>query len=423
MPHNGCPTLFDPSDAFAFAHVPPDNFARRCRHTMAQSTVQIRDSAHLAQTAREARRVFDAGGLVIFPTETVYGLGASAASDKGFAALLDAKGRSAAQPFTIHLPSAQAASRYVDMTSPRMQRFVQKAFPGAVTLVVDVSTDVITEKLALFEKLGRKHLPAGGVAELGARLYHNGTIGLRCPDDATARAILGATDAPVTASSANRRGQPPPMDVEAATSAIGECADLIVDGGRCRYAKPSTIVRVRMTDGGPHITVEREGVYDERTIRRMLRWTMLLVCSGNTCRSPMAEGIARQMLAQQRGVAADELESAGVRVVSAGAFTSPGMPAAREAVEAMSKLGVDLSKHRSRTLSTELIREADAIYCMTDSHMEAVIETDPTAKDKTFTLDPNGDIDDPIGGNLTVYQRCAELIRRRLDQRIREQQP
>ncbi len=391
---------------------------------MAQtSVVQIRDSAHLAETVREARRVFDSGGLVIFPTETVYGIGAAAASDKGFAALLDVKGRSQTQPFTVHLPSAEAAARYVDMTNPRMKRFVGKAFPGPVTLVVDVSDEVIKEKVAHFEELGRKHLPAGGAAELAERLYHHHTIGLRCPDDATARAILGATSSPVVASSANRRGSPPPMDVDAAAAALGEAADLIVDGGRCRYAKPSTIVRVRTTDAGPQITVEREGVYDERTIRRMLRWTMLLVCSGNTCRSPMAEAIARQMLSAQRNVAQDELESAGVRVVSAGAFTSPGIPATREAVDAMGKLGIDLSAHRSRTLSPELIREADVIYCMTDSHLEAVLEYDRTAMDKTFTLDPNSDIDDPIGGNLTVYQRCAELIRRRLDQRIKEQQP
>ena len=391
---------------------------------MAQnSVIQIRDSAHLAETVRDARRVLDAGGLVVFPTETVYGIGAAAASDKGFAALLDAKGRSQTQPFTVHLPSAEAAARYVDMTSPRMRRFVGKAFPGPVTLVVDVTDEVMQEKTRQLEELGRKHLPAGGASELATRLYHHQTIGLRCPDDATARAILGSTQSPVVASSANRRGDPPPMDVESAAAAVGESADLIVDGGRCRYAKPSTIVRVKTTQAGPQITVEREGVYDERTIRRMLRWTMLLVCSGNTCRSPMAEAIARQMLSQQRSVAPDELESAGIRVGSAGAFTSPGMPATREAVEAMSKMGIELSKHRSRTLSLDLIREADVIYCMTGSHLEAVLEFDPTAKEKTMTLDPNGDIDDPIGGSLTVYQRCAELIRRRLDQRIREQQP
>ncbi|MEX2215799.1 MAG: Sua5/YciO/YrdC/YwlC family protein [Phycisphaeraceae bacterium] len=393
---------------------------------MEVTTIESGNAAQLADVAREAGRVFDSGGLVIFPTETVYGIGASASSDKGFAALLDVKGREQTQPFTIHLPHAPAAGRYVDLTHIRMRRLVEKLFPGPVTLVVDVPEDMMADRLrALEDELGAASLlPAQGIHALGQRLYHSGTIGLRCPDDAVARRILGGTLAPVVASSANKRGQPPPLEIEAARKAVGESAELIVDGGHTRYAKPSTIVRVRYAEGGsPVIKVEREGVYDERTIRRMLRWTMLLVCSGNTCRSPMAEAIAKNMISTERGIKADELEAAGVRILSAGAFTTSGMPAAHEAIDAMNKIGIDLSQHRSRSLSPELIHEADVIYTMTNNHRDAVLNFDREAADKTFTLDPNGDIDDPIGGSLTVYQRCAELIRRRLDLRIREQQP
>jgi len=382
------------------------------------TTVQPNDAAALATTARDAGRVFDAGGLVIFPTETVYGIGAAAASDKGYDALLAVKGRSQTQPFTLHIPSPDAAERYVDVSNPRVRRLVEKVFPGPVTLVVDVPEDIMLDRIRRFER--ELNIDPQVFAK---RIYHNNTVGLRCPDDAVARQMLGATRSPVVASSANKRGEPPPLDVEAAAGAVGDACELIVDGGRCRYAKPSTIVRVRHTPAGPTISVEREGVYDERTIRRMLRFTMLMVCSGNTCRSPMAEAIAKQIIAAERGIATADLEAAGVRVISAGAFTTSGMPAAREAVEAMSKLGIDLSNHRSRTLTPELIREADVIYCMTDSHLEAALELDPTAKSKAVLLDPNGDIDDPIGGSLTVYQRCAELLRRRIESRVREEQP
>jgi protein-tyrosine phosphatase len=294
-----------------------------------------------------------------------------------------------------------------------------------VTLVVDVPEAVISDRLRAFGPGGAGD--AGGELHgrqtLRQRLYHGATIGLRCPDDPVAQRVLGAIDAPIVASSANHRGAAPPMDADEAAAAVGDAADLIVDGGRARYAKPSTIVRVTQRDGSPHIAVQREGVYDERFIRKLLRWTMVLVCSGNTCRSPMAEAIAKDVLAKQRGIAPDDLEAAGLRIVSAGVYAAPGSPPSPEAVDALAKMDIDMRPHRSRRLSLELIHEADVIYCMTRGHLEAIVEAAPYAADKTFLLDPNGDIEDPIGAGLTTYQRCAEMIRRRLDQRLKEQQP
>ena len=102
----------------------------------------------------------------------------------------------------------------------------------------------------------------------------------------------------------------------------------------------SPYVRCRQTADRYDVTVDREGVYDERFVRKLLRWNMLLVCSGNTCRSPMAESIARQLLAEQRGVAVGQLDEAGLSVTSAGAFAAPGMPASPEAIQAADKLSL-----------------------------------------------------------------------------------
>ncbi|MEE9211688.1 MAG: L-threonylcarbamoyladenylate synthase [Phycisphaeraceae bacterium] len=380
---------------------------------MQVTTIQSGDLDRAQQTARQAAEAMASGGLVVFPTETVYGIAASVASDRGMQALQRFKQRADSQPFTVHLPDSAAAERYIDAPGPMLRRLIGKAFPGPVTLVVDVPDEVIADRLEALK------LPDSA----RSRLYHNNTVGLRCPDHPLAQQILAAAGDPVVASSANRRGQDPPHDAQEAAKAVADDAELIVDGGRCRYAKPSTIVRVRGDGAAPTITVEREGVYDERFIRKLMRWTMLLVCSGNTCRSPMGAALARSMLAEQRGITEDELEAAGLRVVSAGAYAAVGMPASQEAAEAMQKLGLDLACHRSQVLSPELIHEADVIYCMTENHRHAVVAMVPAAADKVMPLDPNADVNDPIGSDATAYQRCAELIRRRLAQRIKEQQP
>ena len=380
---------------------------------MPVETIQLDDPAQAQEIAIRAGRVLTEGGLVVFPTETVYGVGAAVASTKGYESLRQLKDRPGDHPFTIHLESAGAAERYIDTSNPRLQRLVHKVLPGPVTLVVDVDDELIHARL--------RSLDLG--PEARDRLYWGNTVGLRCPDHPVARQILAAVDGPVVASSANRRGLPPPIDAAEAALAVGDAVDLVVDGGPCRLAAPSTVVRVTGTGTDTQITVNRPGVYDEQSICKLLRWTMLLVCTGNTCRSPMAEGIARQALAEQRSVAVKDLESTGVRVLSAGICANQGQPASTEAVAAMQKMGIDLTRHRARQLTPQMLREADVIYCMTEAHQQAVLSSSAVARDKTFLLDQNGDIEDPIGAGPTTYQRCAELIRRRLAQRLKEQQP
>jgi len=152
----------------------------------------------------------------------------------------------------------------------------------------------------------------------------------------------------------------------------------------------------------------------------MIEYSVLFVCTGNTCRSPMAEGIANRLLAEHKRVPIDQLEAAGVRVKSAGVMTGGGSPASIESVQAMNQIGVDISDHHSTALTEDLIQDADAIYTMTDSHRQAVLMLSPSAAEKTHRLDPEGDIIDPFGAPLEIYTQTADMIRQAVAHRIAE---
>lgn len=136
--------------------------------------------------------------------------------------------------------------------------------------------------------------------------------------------------------------------------------------------------------------------------------TILFICTGNVCRSPMAEGIFRRAV-QGRG---------DYRVMSAGLGAADGQPPSSHAVEAVKELGIDISGQRSRMLKPELVDEADYIFGMTHSHVETIMLLFPHAAEKTFllrefddTLDIyEKDISDPIGGSYDVYLHCRDQI-------------
>jgi len=143
--------------------------------------------------------------------------------------------------------------------------------------------------------------------------------------------------------------------------------------------------------------------------------TLLFVCTGNTCRSPMAEGLARHLLAH--GLLAGDRNW---RIQSAGARTSLGSPATSEAIDAMRRLDVDISTHRSQPLTKDLIDWAAVVIGMAQSHLDQVLELDPGAGRKVMRLDPEGDIDDPIGHSQAVYDQTARHIKRLLEARLKE---
>lgn len=130
---------------------------------------------------------------------------------------------------------------------------------------------------------------------------------------------------------------------------------------------------------------------------------LLLVCTGNTCRSPMAEALCRHYLPN-------------IETLSAGVGAVPGLPASIGAIEAMQRRGLNLDHHRSRALSSYLLADADLVLCMSQSHKDVILQALPEeCGGKVFTLaeyvdEPGQEIADPFGGDQEVYENCARQI-------------
>lgn len=127
--------------------------------------------------------------------------------------------------------------------------------------------------------------------------------------------------------------------------------------------------------------------------------TVLFLCTGNTCRSPMAEGLFRSFL-EERG-------REDIAVSSAGLAAHPGAPASENAVAVMAEQGIDLSHHRARLATKELLQKADRIVCMTESHRNALISL---GVDSGKIIVMPGGVTDPFGGSVDRYRSCRNAI-------------
>lgn len=370
---------------------------------MATHVIKVDRSGDFREFTRQAGQVLSSGGLVVFPTETVYGLAARADDPKAMARLRDVKNREVQQGFTVHLAHRQDAGSYVNRMPPLASRLIRKAWPGPLTVLLEE------------ENPDSVPILAGRSATAKDALFYNRTVGLRCPDDPVSQSILENVDAPVVAASANPAGRPPPRTGDEVLKGLEGKFDLLVDAGRTRYARASTIVRV--TDS--KYTFVREGVLDAGIIARMALVQILFVCTGNTCRSPMAAGLARKILAERLGCDMQSLEQHGVRVISAGTAGGVG-PASSGAVKALAQRGIDLSGHTSTALTPGLIQQADHVFVMTQGHLDAVLSIAPWAESKASLLLDAQDVEDPVGASDEEYEVCARMIERGLRERLQE---
>jgi L-threonylcarbamoyladenylate synthase len=465
----------------------------------------------------EAAFIIKNGGTVIFPTETVYGLGANALNDDACDKIYKAKGRPNDNPLIVHINSMDELSKLVKIIPENAKILADKFWPGPLTMIFD-KQDIISYKIT------------AGLE----------TVAIRMPQNKIATELIRLSGCPIAAPSANTSGKPSPTLAQHVIEDMLGRVDMIIDGGACDIGLESSVID--MTSETP--TILRPGKVTKEDIEKLFgkcdtdpaiiksdeklvpkspgqkyrhyspkvelvlykgnlskmvssikkdcsdylrqakkvgiiaseqtkklydnfnndivikvvgdrknpltiasnlfnvlrsfdstkvdiilsesfndegiggaimnrlgkaasktielgELKILFVCTGNTCRSPMAEGIIKD-IAQKIGW---EIEAS-----SAGISAMGDDNASINAVQALNKMQIDINSHKSRLINEKMLEDADLIITMTNQHKDFLLRRYDNLENKIISYN----IHDPYGGNYDIYQLCSEEIKREI---------
>ncbi len=350
---------------------------------MATEVLRVLDRGALSEELERAGEILRAGGLVAFPTETVYGIAVAATDPVAVERLYALKGRPRDKPMSMMVAGMDPVRERCPNIPPKALQLIKRFWPGSLTIV-----------------LPTQH-PDGSAA---------GLIGFRYPSHPLAQGLVEAAGVPLLVPSANLSGKPPATTADEVLEQFPDELELVIDGGPAKKRLASSVVKVE----GDDVTVLREGAIPQWRIEEPHWAHVLFVCAGNTDRSPLAAALLRRRLAETLGCTEDELEDRGFRVSSAGLAADPGARASRRtrriAREAFTP-PLDLDMHRAQKLTQEVLDQATRIVCMERGQREQILAFFPHRVREVLLLDPEGgNIDDPAGESMQVYKRLASRL-------------
>ncbi|UCG35064.1 MAG: threonylcarbamoyl-AMP synthase [Candidatus Omnitrophota bacterium] len=329
---------------------------------------------------REAADFLSRGKIIALPTETVYGLAAITDKPETVDKLYEIKGRSKEKPFTYALDSSERALRdYFITLSPFGYRLMERFWPGPLSIVYH-------------SKDGKR-------------------VGVRVPSHEVAREVIKNLGAAVYLPSANKSGQKEAVSAQEVEESFGQELDLIVDGGTSTYGQPSTVVDITFS---PYKILRQGVIAESEILKTFIKKRILFVCTGNTCRSPMAQYLFEKYLREAKPYLIGRYE-----IISRGTGALTGAKPTSNVFKILKVVeGIDASDFISRRIDRRTILSSDHIFTMDDNQARYIMQLEPSAEGRVFALkkflppELERDIPDPIGKDIEVYEEAFFLIKK-----------
>lgn len=328
---------------------------------------------------KEAADILKNGGLVIMPTETVYGIAANMMDEKAVERLYEIKQRPKDKPFSVHIEEKLRIEDFARAIPPAAYKLIDKFWPGPLTLIL--------------------------------KSKDKGNIGLRMPDNEVALRVIAQAGVPIVCPSANLSGKQAPKNFKEAIKDLEGLVDFAIDSGNTKLGIESSVVDLTIEP----LQVTREGAIKKEDIERVAKKKIVLfICTGNSCRSVMAMALLRKKM--------KEKNRADVEVSSAGIMLMGGLSATESTKDILKKDGMDVSGHLSQRVTNEMIKKSDLILVMEKVHEDRILQLAPEVKNRVFLLkefakinDSNLDISDPIGKPIEFYEQTYSTIKESIE--------